>query len=279
MSTSLPARIKDLRLAAGLTQKVLARSMRYAPSHVSNVERGRHRATLRFVQRFAETLGIEAERVLQGTVIPSRPTGRRLLRKKARAIISRFGYRLKRAPTQPLRVAFKLALSTVQGPRLLDEVDGLRRSGAWYEALRSLAPLLNGPEQEMLLHLVLAPALLQDLHPHLIGLTRAVVSDHGRRWLCLVMRRDKALFVFHPQVRVETLSGRFPRLDFLVSIRTRGKTTFVNVEIDGPAHRGRTREDGEREADLGLPTLRYRIQDVDQAGFLERLVEDCLAVV
>lgn len=82
--------------------------------------------------------------------------------------------------------------------------------------------------------------------------------------------------MFHPQIRVETLSGRFPRLDYLVSVRVNGRTTFINVEIDGPTHRGRQVEDQTREEDLGLATLRYRLIDVDQPDFGERLVRDCL---
>jgi HTH-type transcriptional regulator / antitoxin HipB len=61
---ALGERVRDVRKAAGLTQKQLAEAIGVAPSYVTTVETGGQNLTVWSLAKLAEALGMEASRFL-----------------------------------------------------------------------------------------------------------------------------------------------------------------------------------------------------------------------
>ncbi|GAB5547469.1 MAG: hypothetical protein SangKO_072290 [Sandaracinaceae bacterium] len=62
----LGQRIRELRLAAGLTQAELARRTGIHRPNIARVEAGRHTPSLETIARLANAIGVPTTRVLEG---------------------------------------------------------------------------------------------------------------------------------------------------------------------------------------------------------------------
>lgn len=69
--------LRDLRLAAGLTQAELAEKASVADATVSRIERGRLTPSVKLVQQLAEVLGTSVDILLSSKALPKKPPMRR----------------------------------------------------------------------------------------------------------------------------------------------------------------------------------------------------------
>lgn len=88
---------------------------------------------------------------------------------------------------------------------------------------------------------------------------------------CLQLGQNVLLF---PQVSLDVRKAYY-RLDVLALVVRRGRRLWVNIEIDGSGHAGDL--DEQRQADLGLPTLRLEKSRLVQIGLVEWLLAQLLA--
>ena len=67
MDDNLGAKVKKLRIAHGLTQEDVAKSLDVTPGYISNVENGRNLMTLRMLAYYADLTGVSLD-YLAGSV-------------------------------------------------------------------------------------------------------------------------------------------------------------------------------------------------------------------
>lgn len=277
--TSLSERLKSLRKEAGLSLKQLAAKLGYSKAHVANVESARSQPSRRYLERFAAAFGMTLANLLAG-IIPMRRFRRpRLLNQECRPIVRAFGHRPPPVPLPALGMAFRTASHYLLGPSLLQGLNSQSsRPAPFWDAVKQLAGHLNGLEQVALLHLLDVSSELHDLHPHRLGLRRTVVDDYGRRWLAVVLRDEDDYLVLYPQLQVLGESRIIYCLDFLAAVRKGGRTTFIDIELDGrPWHPDARRDEG-RARDLNLPTIRFDQSAMDRTDFRHRVFRECWRV-
>ncbi|HXE71092.1 MAG TPA: hypothetical protein VNO81_00400 [Candidatus Nitrosotenuis sp.] len=129
------------------------------------------------------------------------------------------------------------------------------------------------------LHFLCKGADLEDLHPHRLGFPRAILEEPGRRWVALVKSLEGGWLVLFAQVWVETLPGRLRRLDYLACLAWKGRASFLNVEVDGPSHRGREQADRARQGQVALPTVRVPVRALGRVDFPSWLLGECVSAV
>lgn len=83
-SQVLAARLRELRLRAGLSQEELARSARVSRAYLSDLERAEKEAGIEVVVRLARALAVEPGVLLTGAmaVVPNAPRSRRVKKRR-----------------------------------------------------------------------------------------------------------------------------------------------------------------------------------------------------
>ena len=247
--------IKQLRISLGLSQSELARQAGVNRTVLSRVERGERAPSPGLLAALAKVLP-------SNELGPPRVRSRLLVAKDRRWV--RYAFHLHRPVlVQPLRVAFKLARFSPLGSALVDWLDGQHFSGAIWTAIKLLAGRMNGPEQMLFLHGMRQGGRISKVQPRDTHFPLPVVDFPGDQPLAVIVG-GCVLFI---QVTVVT-GGSTPRLDFLLALPGR-KPFFVDIEIDGPCHKGSQERDRIRANRLGLPEIRLPCDDLERTDFWE----------
>lgn len=253
--------IIEMRLSLGWSQAELARRAGVERSYLCRVEAGKRLPSKNFLDACAAALGVTL-------TPPKRP--KRLskvgLCRRTSWIQRAFGPRYP-IDVQPLRTAFSLSCYTPMGVTLVDWLDKQKqvRSATW-NAIKWQAGRLNGPEQKLFIHALRQKGTIQRAHPHDTKLALPVVQDPADRQLAIIVER----WVLFAQVKV-FINGFGPRLDWLLVIPSK-KPVHINIEIDGPSHKDRTKYDQARQEKIGLPYIRLASDDLERPDFWDFLV-------
>lgn len=247
--------IKALRIAMGLSQSELARRAGVGRTLLCRVERGVRPPTKEFLEALATVLPLTPNQLNP----PKAPkiTG---LSEQRPWMRRAFGPPRKHY-TQTLRIAFSLACFYARGAELVEWLDAQPLGGAAFRAIKWLAGGLNGAEQLLLLHGLRQFGILQRAAPREVHFHIPVVTAPGERDLALLVGH----WVFFAQVTL-FIKGYCPRLDFLLAIPGH-QPVYLNLEADGDCHKGREREDQIRAQRIGLPTVRFSIDELQREDF------------
>lgn len=267
----LGRRLRERRLALGLSQQRVADAARMKRRHYSDLENGKSRTTSAELIRLARALETTRRELANGTdwdaTEEHRPRSSMKTRcdwqPERRAPFAAYLYsvlRLRRATTTAglaeIRKRTDLALVRL----FLREV----ACQSWIEALTIL----------MLLALGARPVWESPLR---VGFRRWPVLLHDRQagdcrhpGLELEFLGIKLLFLF--QVTVHVARGGKPRLDMLVAVREPGRPNrFLVGEVDGPLHtdgRDKQRTDAHEMREARVDWAQFQDQAADPATLL-----------
>ena len=279
MQSSLSARLQTLRIAAGWSQVELSRLTGLSKSHICEVENGRARPSLQTLHKLAAAHQMSLEEMMKEVLFKPRRRGSSRLKRHSRALRHLFGRCQPNHVSCTLQQAFNKALQTHLGPELIAQVDAQRRSPVFWKALKHMADPLNSVEQTFVLHMMADGHDLEDLTPADVGIERSVVWDPRRRWLAIVAKISDGYLVIFPQLGMTTLPGRYRTLDFCVAVArsSDGNSECIDVEVDGPSHRGREEADARRDAEVRLLVIRIPLRDLDHRDFARRFIRSILS--
>ena len=265
----------------GMSQLALAELAGVDRTMLSRVEGGKVRPSLEFLERCQGVLGVSLHRAAV------EPPGPRLATDGLRSHYSWVRKAFPRsAPSfpPPLRQAFGAVRGTQEGSLLVERVDRQRRSAAQWAGIRELAGGMYGSEQAFLLQALLRGGLIQEGEPREVEFPLPSVCFPGQRSLCLHL----GPCIYFPQLTLalpynggldpEARGIRQPRMDFLVAVASRPRL-FLDLEIYGPNHLGREREDAARARAIGLPQLIVPVAGLTGEGFWRGFERELRAVV
>ena len=95
------------------------------------------------------------------------------------------------------------------------------------------------------------------------------------RFPALSVQWGEESLLFVPQVPLRTMEGAEFTPDFLVGVRGKGPSKWIDLEVDGEGHDGSG--DRYRMNLLGMRTVRYRPAQIRARDFVETLFSDLLA--
>lgn len=257
-------RLRMLRGPSSLRE--MANLVDCSPGYLCELEKGEKIPSDEFLERVRLALGTGN---LRGFERPRRE-GRPSLPAAAARVRSAFKCQSPLRPIQPLRQAFSLARYHLKGRELVEELDAWRRPGVFWKAVKWSAGQMNGPEQGVFLRFLLPDGQVHELHPRQVGFPLPVIEPPGHWWVAAVTVVGGRLLVAFPQLGVLTAAGAPRRLDFLIGLEGAG---LVNLEVDGPTHRGRKIYDRIRAEELNLRTLRVGSTQMWRDDFLGTLVK------
>ncbi len=249
-------------MEAGLSQVELARKACVSNRHVSRVEKGLARPSAQYLQKLAAALNMTLDELLGGHRFHPAKPGRRPLGRPSLWLRRSFPPMRDDEPTATLRVTYRLATYTRLGTELLSMLEAQRgRPAGFWAAAKWVAERLNAPEQAFVLHLLVA------------GDDLARIGRPRRPWIGIVRQVQGGHVVLFAQVGVPVATGGTYTLDFVAAVSIDGRRVYINIELDGPGHRTRTERDRQRAEELGLPTIRVPVAEVDRRDFPQRLMK------
>lgn len=276
-SESLPQRLRAVRISCDLTQQELARRAGLSRSHVCELEKGAAHPSVACLRKIAKVVQVTLDDLLDGVPYRPRHGGRRALTNLGAALHGHFPTPRSVQPPQSLHAAFRLARFTVQGNSLLAQLSQQRRSRDAWRVIKQLASYLNGPEQELVLHLLVNGGAPEEIHPGKLGFLKPIVDDRGGRFHGIVLAVEGGLIVVYPQLGVITGKGRHCTIDFLVCVGVDRRVVFISGEVDSKWHKGKEERDAGRDRAVGLPSMRIPDHEVDRPDFFKRFVRSVRA--
>lgn len=264
---------EKVRLVRGdRTLREFAKLVGYSKSYLSQVERGAREASVEFLKAVAEAMGLPTLQLVPEGLPPKKTAGR--LRGQIHVVRAAFGRRVVLpVPSGRLEHVFAEVRWCPEGAALVAELDAWRRPPLFWSAVRTIARGLTAPEQAAWLQLLLQKkGELQELHPHETAFPFPVVEAPGACPSVILLQVGQAVVTVRAQLSFLPRVDRVRRLDFLISAAFRGVVEHGNVEIDGPTHASSQRADRVRQAEIGLPFLRFRADEVYRSDFAPRVL-------
>lgn len=267
---TLTSRMKEILAADGTAIRAAALALGCSAGHLSRVLRGLRHPSKKLIQAFQRL----ARRHDLERLVHERRKGRPRRGGNVAEVRRAFGVSAPTRLTQPLRTAFRLACYTPAGREMVEELDRLDRPGSFWKPVKWLAGLMNGPEQALLMNLLLSGGNPKELHPRHVAFPLPVLERPGHWWLALVLPAEGLLVVAFPQLEVCTHKFGYRRLDFMLAVAAPdGTGIHRNVEVDGPPHRGRQAADRARGEEIGLGTLRLTAEQAYDRATPGKLLE------